>query len=253
VTLRFQEQDDIFEIGAGGNWQSKQPVPHLEIYNARDVLHDRLSLVVAAHLNMPIDDTPFMRLVGVRDELQLVGHVDLSQYFYVEGEGYARENTSRTFEHLSGELGGSVDLGVHILHRLPELNAAFRATVSDRLNISKIPNDLVDVIPFGSQRDIETYLAPSYRMLSVVVQLTRGDFFERQRAERLPLPRYDCSAEVGYMFPQNSPAGEVRCSGSIRVGNHGYASLLGSYTLGLFGIEDATSAKVSLAYTQFFL
>ncbi len=253
VTLRFQQRDDIFEIGAGANWQSKYVVPHAELYTAQDILRDRVSTVVSAHLNMPIEETPFMRLVGVRDELQMVGHVDIGSRLYTEAEGVLRDDTSRTYEQLGAEVGGSADLGLHILRRDPELNTAFRATGFHRWNVSKIPDDLLEVIPFGTKRDVDTYLAPSYGMLSVVVQLTKGDFFERQRAERLPLPRYDCTAEFGYLFPQHSPAGEFRCSASVRVGRHGYVSALGSYNLGFFGIEDASSAKASLSYTQLFL
>ena len=253
VTLRFQEQDSIFEFGAGANYQPGQPVPHAELYHARDFLHDRVSTVINLHVNAPIDDTPFLRLVGVRNELQLVGHFEITPRLYVVGDAVARENTTRTFEHLGAEVGGSADIGIHVFRRTPEVNIALRGSISHRANVSAIPADHLDAIPFGTAKDVETYLAPSYRMLSVVVQLTRGDFFERQRAERLPLPRYDCTAEFGYLFPQNAPAGGLSCSGSVRLGSHGYLSILGSYTLGLLGIEDATSVRTSLAYTQFFL
>ncbi|WP_394823029.1 tetratricopeptide repeat protein [Pendulispora albinea] len=253
VTLRFQKRDSIFEVGAGANYQPRQPVPHFELFNATDILRGRVSTVVNLHVNMPIPDTPFMRLVGVRNELQLMGHFGITEHLYAEAEVFGRENTSRTFEHLSGELGGTADVGVHVLRRTPELNIAVRGSVSHRANVSRIPNDLLDTIPIGTAKEIETYLAPSYRMVSFVVQLTRGDFFERQRVEWLPLPRYDCSAELGYLFPQNTPAGSARCSASIRITPHGYLSALGSYTLGLFGLEDATNVRTSLAYTQFFL
>ncbi|WP_394836735.1 tetratricopeptide repeat protein [Pendulispora rubella] len=258
VTLRFQQRDSIFELGAGANYQPNNggskatAVPHLELYHARDFLRDRVSAVFSAKLNTQIDDTPFMRLAAVRDEVNVIGHLGITQHLYMVGDVLARENTSRTFEHLGSEVGGSADLGVHILRRTPELNIAFRASVYHRVNVSTIPGDLQEVIPVGTAKDVEAYLAPSYRMLSGVVQLTRGDFFERQRAERLPLPRYDCAAEFGYLFPQNAPAGGLRCSGSVRVSSHGYVSLLGSYTLGLFGIEDSTMFRTSLAYSQFF-
>lgn len=248
--LRFQRPDTSFEIGGGVNYQPDRPVPRLELHDVRSLLHGRLTTSIDMRVNTFTEDTPFLRLAGVRDELEIGGHLELTPHFYTTAEIVGREDTSRVFRHLGAEVGGSVDLGAHLHRRAPELNVAFRSAVHHRDNVSVIPDGLQGIIPPGSAADIERFMPPSYRMFSLVVQAFHGSFFERQRASRLAFPKYDCEALLGYLSPNNALTGQFRCAASARVSSRGRLSFVGSYMLGVVGIEDATNARATVMYTQ---
>ena len=95
-------------------------------------------------------------------------------------------------------------------------------------------------------------------MISLVMQIARGDFLTRAKSEEAAFPRYDCDAGIGYQWssppsesnPGASPAGHLKCAVSVRVPTGGFVTGLLFYAYGLSGRNASVVSNASLSYTQ---
>lgn len=125
-----------------------------------------------------------------------------------------------------------------------------QAVAHQRWNVSRLPTDLAVFLPGGA--DLALYMPPSFQLLSIVTHFTRGESLDRYLPDRAPLPRYDCEAAAGVLFPDLDPAVRLQCAVSLRLSTRGYVSAAGVYDRGIAGIYGQQSAEAALSYSQTF-
>jgi hypothetical protein len=237
----------VTELGAGFTYQSDGPLPRASFFDQR-LFARELALTVQAGADQRIDDTAFLRVAGVRNQLVANLRAELPARTYVSGELEIHDDHTRHLHSLGFEVSETAEAGYRITSSSPEWDVGLQAIASQRTNPDGLPNDVLTYAPRGS--NIDLLLPPSYELISVVTHFVRGDFLERYRPDRGSFPRYDCEAGIGLLLPDGDAAAHVQCSVSARVAFHGYVSAVGLYNWGFAGIDNQKYAQASLSFTQ---
>ena len=238
----------ISEIGLGANYQRGRPAPRLEAYDLRELSRAIVSSI-DLRLDARVEDTPFLRVTGLRDQLAGRLNINLTRRVYVATEVLVQEDHTRDFQLLGVGAGANAELGYRLHASNPEWGAGVQLAGVQRSNSPRAPGDSARFVPPSSR--VDNLLPVSYESVAVVMHFTRGDIFQRHAADGASFPRYDCDAALGVLIPSQKPEGHARCSASIRVGNAGFATALAEYALGVAGLPRAYSAQGLIAYTHY--
>lgn len=249
VRGRMSRDKSVSELALGAGYQQGEPVPRLEAIDIRQWTR-RMSTVLDARMHTKIEDSAALRVAGVRNMIQPMVEYDLTSRLFVIAEGLVAEDHTRQFEFLGSEVGAEAQLGYRILRQAPDWGVGVQAGAFKRWNINVLPRSLARFVERTTT--IDEVLPPSYQIVSVTTQFARGDFFERQKQEGVPFPRYDCDASFGYLIPINETAGHVRCAVSAAAPGGGYVSAIGNYVFGVVGLKDTQNAEAKVAYTHVF-
>jgi hypothetical protein len=251
AVARFTTPRGVSEIGAGANFQKDTPLPRATVFDQRLVRAGWGSILRVA-VNDPIDDTSLLRVAATQYHAEF-GLRDDERFGYVQLDLHAREDHTRRLHHLGTELGAVAEAGYKISRADPEWDVGVQALAHQRQNVTELPSDISAFVPPSARRrELNSYLPPSYELLSIVTHLVRGDFLERYRPDRASFPRYECMIGAGVLLPDLDGAFEAECSASILVARSGYISASGYYDRGVFGISNQTNARASIDYTQTF-
>lgn len=206
----------------------------------------------------PIEDSAFLRLAGVRQLLDAQLRQDLPFGFFTALELKGMHDTDRKLGWLGSEVGASIDLGYRILTDKPEWLVGLRGLTHHRLNPDALPGFAAG-FAVDPREDKAGLLPPErFHLVSLVMQIARGDFLSRAKTEEAAFPRYDCDGAIGYQWsspasevnPGASPAGHVKCAVSVRVPTGGFLTGMLFYAYGLSGKNASIISSGSLTYTQ---
>lgn len=249
VVARYTSARGVTDIGVGASYQQEQgtPVGRAVIFDQR-LLTSRLGLTTELRHGSVIEDTSFLRALGVRNSASIGLRYDWP-HFYAAGEIEGREDQTRRYQHLAWDVVGSAEAGVKLLTREPHLSIGAQGQVSRRDNRTNLPAD--SLAAFSPGVSLDRALPPSFELVGGVVHFSRGDFSERYRPDRAPFPRYDCEAAIGAITPATSTAVHVLCGISVRAAG-GYTSFVAFYNRSVAGVANAENAALSLSHTVSF-
>lgn len=219
----------------------------------RDVraLGSGLDTALTVSLNDVIDDVPFLRVAALRHRVQVAAQQDLAAGFFLYGEAAAMEDHGRKYGTVGAEAGGLGAIGYRILSRVPEWTVSARGMWYERWNRDRVPSEMQSYLPLGMLPDeLSGLLPPSrFQLVSLAMQIARGDFVERHRTDDTSFPRYDCDGAVGWLVSQPSVAAHVKCTVMTRVARSAYLGLMAFHALGVAGRRSSTMSQASLSFT----
>ena len=246
VTARSASLHRITEIGVGVNYHPVRPLPTFTFFDQRRLFRNgELTVQVAG--DGITDDTAFLRVGALRSQAMANVRVELPLRLYGSLELEGHEDHTRLVRFLGAEVSETIEAGYRILEDAPDWEIGLQAIASQRSNASTLPSDVAGLQPNGA--DLSLLLPPSYQLVGIVTHFGQGDFLERNRPDRGKLPRYDCEAGIGILFPDQDGAAHAKCSLSARAPIAGYVSALGAYSRGIAGIQNQTNATAQLWYT----
>lgn len=252
MLARFTSERGATEVGGALNVQPAQsyqgatPIPRATFFDEH-LITDVVGTTVQAVVDDKIDDTSLLRVGAVQSRIELGLRADFAHSWYANLGAHAREDYTRLFQPVGTEAGEEIEAGYKIVAHEPEWDVGVQGIAVQRHN-GALPASIAGLIPPGS--DLALYLPPSYELVSIVMHLTRGDFWQRYRPDKTAFPRYDCEASIGILFPDLDGSYELQCSVSALLGQSGYVSAVAFFQRGVAGIEEQTNAEATLSYTQ---
>jgi hypothetical protein len=247
--VRLFGVDSVTEARAGAIARNLGTLPRASFVHERTALRDHLAVGVSAQASGTVEDTPFSRVASVRHQGLLTAHGE-QQWLYADIELGAALDTTAQAEYLGRQLSFTGEAGARLGREHPEWEVGFQGIVTGRSNVEQLDLPL-SIRPLLARRPhIHTLLPASYKAITAVTRLTRGDLSERSRLEAGAFPRYECEVSAGVAFPAKKPLANVYCKLALRVRHQGWVSAVARYEHGFAGIANGDLFTATLTYTQ---
>lgn len=238
------------ELAAGISYHSVGTLPRARALHERWFLGSRLLLSLRGALAERSDDAPVLRALATTSSASVTARFE-SGLLYATLAGKLRDDRTRRFLQLGTEISEEGEAGLRVWRGRPELDVGVRAYAQQRDNVRYFPSTIGENWSDPSLTP-QNQLPPSFSFVALVARLAHGDLGARHALSGAPWPRYECGLETGWRLPARDWATGGQCTLGLRVGAEGEVSASALYGWGLFALSRASSARVSVTYSQRF-